>query len=175
MAAGTAVLFRAELFRRVGLFDAAFESYLEDADFGLRCAAAGLEGMYVPEAVAYHQGSASLGAWTPQPVRLIARNQVFLLAKHYPGELIRRYWWAILAGQAAWGLLALRHGVGWAFVRGKMAGLWRFRSMRGIPASDGLAEILERGEREIAEAQRRMGADWYWSVYFLLTSRRIDT
>src|SRR5207244_9362992 len=47
MAAGTAVLFRAELFRRVGLFDAAFESYLEDADFGLRCAVAGLGGMYV--------------------------------------------------------------------------------------------------------------------------------
>src|SRR5436190_6604121 len=37
-APGTASLFRAELFRQIGLFDEQFESYLEDVDLGLRCA-----------------------------------------------------------------------------------------------------------------------------------------
>src|SRR4029079_13571208 len=104
IAPATAVLFRAELFRRVGLFDTDFESYLEDVDFGLRCAIQGLAGVYVPEAVATHQGSASLGPWSPEMVRLIARNQLLLVAKH---GLWRRYWWPILIGQSLWGLLAL--------------------------------------------------------------------
>src|SRR5690349_2745381 len=47
-ASGTAALFRADLFRRIGPLDESFESYLEDVDLGLRCATAGLEGWYVP-------------------------------------------------------------------------------------------------------------------------------
>jgi hypothetical protein len=166
IAPATATLFRAELFQRVGLFDIAFESYLEDVDFGLRCASLGLGGFYVPDAVAKHQGSASLGAWSPRMVRLVARNQVLLAAKHCP----RRYWWAILVGQSLWGLVALRHGAAFAFLQGKLAGLRSFRSQGGGQ----LAKILEKSEREIAEIQRRTGFDWYWSVYFLLTAGRFD-
>ena len=166
MASGTAVLFRAELFRRVGLFDAAFESYLEDVDFGLRCALLNLQGVYVPEAVAYHWGSASLGAWSPQMVRLVARNQVFLVAKYYS----LRYWWPILVGQGLWGLLALRHGAGWAFVKGKVEGFRRIKSIRPLDNSGGLSWILEQNEREI----RRGAHDLYWRVYFLLTAGGAD-
>src|SRR5262245_59011647 len=82
MAPATAALFRSELFKRAGRFDDAFESYLEDVDFGLRCALQGFRGVYVPDAIAYHHGSASLGRWSPDVVRRIARNQVFLVAKH---------------------------------------------------------------------------------------------
>ena len=50
----TAVLFRAEVFARTGVLEEAFESYLEDADFGLRCAGLGIRGRYIPEARAVH-------------------------------------------------------------------------------------------------------------------------
>ncbi|MGA9628206.1 MAG: glycosyltransferase family 2 protein, partial [Bryobacteraceae bacterium] len=80
----TAALFRAELFQRVGLLEESFESYLEDVDFGLRSAAQGLAGQYVPEALAWHRGSATLGRWHPETVRRMARNQLLLLARHYP-------------------------------------------------------------------------------------------
>ena len=40
----TAALFRAALFAKAGLLDERFESYLEDVDFGLRCALAGCAG-----------------------------------------------------------------------------------------------------------------------------------
>jgi GT2 family glycosyltransferase len=172
MAPATASLFRAALFGRVGLFDPAFESYLEDVDLGLRCAMQRLRGVYVPTAIAYHWGSASLGAWNPEMVRLIARNQVFLVAKHYSPGLLRRYRWPILVGQSLWGLLALRHGAGGAFLRGKIEGLRRFRSMRSAGDGGDLAKIVEQSELEIAEAQRRSGSDWYWRVYFLLTVGR---
>jgi len=63
-----AAIFRKELFDRLGALDERFESYLEDIDFGIRCATAGLTGIYVPEAVAYHTGSATLGRWHPTTV-----------------------------------------------------------------------------------------------------------
>ena len=164
MAPATAAVFRTELFRRVGPFDTAFESYLEDVDFGLRCALEGLRGVYVPDAVAYHHGSASLGQWSPEMVRLIARNQVYLVAKHYP---FRQFWWPILVGQLLWGLLALRHGAGWAFVQGVEHALACSKKPKSV--RPGLVKILQASELQIREIQRRTGFDWYWRVYFLLT------
>jgi len=70
-----------------------------------------------------------------------------------------------------WGLLALRHGTGWSFARGKLEGLRRFGSMRQAQDGDRLAQILDDGEREIREAQRRIGFDWYWRAYFVLTGQ----
>ena len=121
----TAVLLRAEVFRQVGLLDPAFESYLEDVDFGLRCAAHGLAGIYVPDALAWHRGSATLGRWHPETVRRIARNQLFLLARHYPAPLLRRWLWAIAVAQTLWGGLAVRHGAAWAWRERRVAGAIR--------------------------------------------------
>jgi GT2 family glycosyltransferase len=165
MAPATAALFRTDLFRRIGPLDTAFESYLEDVDFGLRCALEGLRGVYVPEAVAYHWGNASLGKWSPEMVRLIARNQVYLVFKHYP---LRQFWWPILVGQLLWGLVALRHGRAWAFVQGVEYALACSNKLKHAPQPR-LAKILQDGELQIREAQRRTGFDWYWRVYFLLT------
>jgi GT2 family glycosyltransferase len=169
MAPATAALFRAELFRRVGPFDTVFESYLEDVDFGIRCALAGLSGAYVPDAVAYHWGSASFGAWNPEVVELIARNQSYLVAKHYSPSLRLRYWWPILVGQLLWGVVALRHRRGVAFCKGKLAARRHPHPARAPDSSSGLAAILEQSERQLRDAQRDR-PDWYWRVYFLLTS-----
>ena len=165
---GTAVLFRAELFRRIGPLDESFESYLEDVDLGLRCATAGLSGWYVPEAVAWHRGSATLGRWHPDTVRRISRNQVYLVRKHYPARLMLRCAWHILVAQALWGVLALRHGAFLAFLRGKFAALGR-ASWPQTNTSAALPSILDSGEREIYDVQRKTGFDWYWRWYFLLT------
>ncbi|MGP8243825.1 MAG: glycosyltransferase family 2 protein [Bryobacteraceae bacterium] len=168
----TAALFRTEIFSRVGMLDTSFESYLEDVDFGLRAAALGLTGEYVPEAVAYHVGSASLGRWHHAVVRRIARNQVFLLARHYPRRLLLRWLWPILAGQSLWGLVALRHGAGLAWCRGKLEGLWRFRALRArsqpLPPQV-LGDVIRPQERLLRLLQPAAGRDLYWRLYFLLT------
>lgn len=168
----TAALFRTGLFDRVGLLDERFESYLEDADFGLRCARAGCAGRYVPEAVAWHRGSATLGIWHPDTTCRIARNQVFLIAKHYSREMLAGYAWQILVAQGLWGLVALRHGRGWPWLRGKVEGLRRFSEFAGPSASETnptLEQILREGEREIRRVQRESGQDLYWKLYFLLS------
>jgi GT2 family glycosyltransferase len=167
-APGTAALFRAELFRRLGALDESFESYLEDVDLGLRCALAGLSGWYVPEALAWHRGSATLGRWHPRTVRLISRNQVLLVAKHYPAGLVLRCAWPILVGQILWGLVALRHGAGWAWLRGKLAALARLPRRHAANPAD-LRRILEASEQDIFRAQLKTGFDSYWRWYFRLT------
>jgi GT2 family glycosyltransferase len=164
----TAAVFRAELFARVGLLDEQFESYLEDIDFGMRCAVAWLAGVYVPEAVAYHTGSATLGRWHPATVRKIARNQLLLVAKHYPRHWVLRYGWPVFVAQTLWGLVALRHGAGFAYLKGKLDGLRRFHQARGKSVAN-LATIVESSEKEILEIQRLTGFDLYWRLYFALT------
>ncbi len=164
----TAAVFRADLFEKVGLLDETFESYLEDVDFGLRCAAHGFSGSYVPAAVAYHQGSATLGRWHPATVRKMARNQLLLIAKHYPRKWILRYGWPILLAQSLWGFSAFRHGTLLAFLKGKMDGLRLFQKVRGKSQAS-IPAILEQSEREILELQKATGVDLYWRVYFALT------
>jgi GT2 family glycosyltransferase len=158
------VLFRAEVFARTGLLEEAFESYLEDADFGLRCAALGIRGRYVPEARAVHIGSASLGRWHPETARRIARNQLFLAARHPAAGR----WWPAFVAQALWIAVAFRHGTGLAALRGKWEGLRRFAAMREkAPASatEVLGQILRSNEQLIRETCE----ETYWRLYFLLT------
>jgi len=179
MAPGTASLFRAELFDRVGLLDEGFETYLEDVEFGLRCACLNCHGRYVPEAVAYHVGSAALGAWHPEKVRRVSCNQVLLVAKYYPASLILQLAWPILVAQSLWGLVAWRHGALRAFLAGKWQGLKAFRATRRhapLPGFEGdrLLQVLGDLEREIRRVQERTGFDRYWRVYFALTSSGAD-
>ena len=167
----TAALFRTELFSKVGLLDERFESYLEDVDFGLRCAVAGCAGRYVPDAVVWHQGSATLGRWHPETVRYISRNQVFLLAKHYSPRMLVRYAWPIAVAQGLWGFVALRHGQGWSWMRGKIEGLAGWRRFRPVAPGGAVSAVtLREGEREIARRRPESGADLYWTLYFLLTA-----
>lgn len=164
----TATLFRGELFRRVGGLDELLESYLEDVEFGLRAASEGYTGRYVPEAVAWHQGSATLGRWHPRTVRQIARNQLLIVARHYPESLVRRYGWQIAVAQVLWGLVALRHGAGLAWLQGKIDGLRMFHPSRRS-GCEAMASLLASSEMELYNLQRQSGFDLYWRLYFALT------
>jgi GT2 family glycosyltransferase len=164
----TAAVFRSNVFQRIGLLDESFESYLEDVDFGLRCAEKGLAGIYVPEAVAYHQGSATLGRWHPDTVRRIARNQMLLIAKHYPPNWVIRYGWSVLIAQGLWGFVALRHGALLSYLSGKLEGLRQFRGARGHHCA-AFPAIIEKSEGELRELQQQSGFDLYWRLYFALT------
>ncbi len=159
----TAGLFRRTLFDRVGPLEAEFGSYLEDVEFGLRCVEAGLWGMYVPTAVGIHLGSATRGAWHPETARQLARNQLWIVARHFP-----RMTWAVLISQVLFVGLAFFHGAGWAALRGKLEGLAGFRRMRR-KAPHIRPDFLLRQEREIAELQGKPPRDMFWRLYFKLT------
>jgi GT2 family glycosyltransferase len=170
-APGTACLFRRDVLEQLGggpyLYDESFGSYLEDVDLGLRCLARGISGVFVPGAIAFHHGSATLGRWHPEVVRLISRNQLLLLARHYDRDLIRRWLWPIVAGQLLWGLVAARHGALAAWFRGKRDALANFHP-QGHPSPQ-LREFLLRSETEI----RQRSTDSYWRWYFRLAGEAV--
>jgi GT2 family glycosyltransferase len=166
----TAAIFRAELFRKIGLLEESFESYLEDVDFGMRCASAGLSGEYVPGAIAWHRGSAALGRWHPDTVRRMARNQVYLLARHYSRRHLWRCAWPILIAQLLWGGVAARHGGTIAWVHGKLQGMAGFlEARRGCNSFDALLlDHLLENEKTIGRLQAATFRESYWRLYFLL-------
>lgn len=167
----TAALFRRSLFQEVGVLDENFGSYLEDVDFGIRCSLAGFHGVYIPSAVAYHQGSATLGAWNKDTVKRIARNQILLTVKHFQDEPL----WPIVVGQLLWGLVALRHWRGVSFLRGKISG-WKvaraiYRDKIEASSENNISSFANASEREIFALQQQTGFDWYWRAYFWLLPR----
>jgi GT2 family glycosyltransferase len=68
-ASGTAMVFRSEVFARVGELAEPFFAYFEDADWSWRARLAGLRILYDPEAVVEHRQSATSGGWEASWVR----------------------------------------------------------------------------------------------------------
>jgi GT2 family glycosyltransferase len=167
----TAILVRRAVFQELGGLDEMFESYLEDVEFGLRCASRRYTGVYEPRAVATHLGSATLGRWNSTTVRNIARNQVLLIARHYDAATLWRFGWAIAVSQLLWGVVALRHGAGAAWIGGKLDGLRMFRLCRGA-GHPRVREVLLASERALRDVQSSTGFDWYWRLYLALTFSR---
>lgn len=165
----TAVLFHRRVFDQLGLLETRFESYYEDVDFGVRCALAGFEGVYEPEAVAFHAGKATLGKNGARVMYLSARNQVLLLAKHYPARTLRRFAWPIFVGQMLALATTAKHGHLLAGMRGKLEGLYKWRDFRNDLQPATLIEAaVSESESEIRELQKMIGFDIYWRLYFKL-------
>ncbi len=87
---GCTALVRAEVFRRIGLFDEDFTMYFEDLDLCLRADAAGYESWYVPSSVTRHKVSASAGVagtnvLTPMRAFHYARNALLVIGKDRKG------------------------------------------------------------------------------------------
>lgn len=82
---GCAVLYRKNIFDRVGDFDEDFNMYLEDVDMAIRIKKNGYRLVYAPKSVVYHvhQGSAR----GELPLFYSERNRLLLIAKYYPDRL----------------------------------------------------------------------------------------
>ena len=89
-------LLRAAHLRRLGGPEPAFFAYLEDVDLALRLCCVGYEASFVPDAIAFHEGSASTGAQSPLKVFLVARNRRLLFRLHGPRSPRAAAWRALV-------------------------------------------------------------------------------
>lgn len=129
---GGAVAYRRAMLDQVGLFDESFFMYCEDVDLNWRSQLAGWKCWYAPGAVVYHKLSAS-GAG-PVASYHTGRNTVWVIAKNYPGALLRKYWTRILRAQWAVSCDAVRAWRGQAArarLRGQIAGFLGWPRMMG--------------------------------------------
>jgi GT2 family glycosyltransferase len=90
-ARAAAALYRRAAFESAGGFDESFFCYYEDSDLAFRLRLAGQRGLFVPDAVARHVGSATAGAWSSFTVYHSARNQIWAYVKNMPGPLFWLY------------------------------------------------------------------------------------
>jgi N-acetylglucosaminyl-diphospho-decaprenol L-rhamnosyltransferase len=89
-------LLRADHVRRLGGPEPMFFAYLEDVDLALRLSCAGYETVFVADAIALHEGSASTGAQSPLKVHLVARNRRLLFRLHGPRGFGATAWRAVV-------------------------------------------------------------------------------
>jgi len=122
---GGAVAYRRMMLDDIGLFDEDLFMYLEDVDLNWRAQLAGYRTVFAPEAIVYHQLSATGGGVIAS--FYTGRNTIFVLAKDLPGSIFRRHWRAIIGAQFKITFDALRAWRGEAArarLRGQLAGLW---------------------------------------------------
>jgi len=129
---GGAVAYRRAMLDQVGLFDESFFMYCEDVDLNWRSQLAGWKCWYTPEAIVYHKLSATGGG--PIASYYTGRNTLWVIAKNYPGALLRKYWTRILRAQWAVSYAAVRAWRGRAArarLRGQLAGFLGWPRMIG--------------------------------------------
>jgi GT2 family glycosyltransferase len=126
-ACGGAALYRRSVLRLVGDFDEDFFAFYEDVDWNLRAQLAGFSCRYVPTALVYHMGSATLGPGLTDFTRYhLWRNGLWIIAKDLPASAILRHGNRLLLGQLINFAVAVRDGkldVWWRVWRDAMRGL----------------------------------------------------
>lgn len=83
-ATGGAMFARAEVFKKIGLFDEKYFLYYEDSDFSFRAKQAGFKILYLPTAIVYHENAKSTGLGSPLQDYFITRNRMLIASKFLP-------------------------------------------------------------------------------------------
>jgi GT2 family glycosyltransferase len=163
---GAAVLYRRDAFQESGGLDPDFFAYLDDLDLAMRVQLVGYSGLYLPDAIAYHIGSATLGEpLHPRVVEYITRNQLYLLMKDYPRAVFLRLLARIFVYQLLWLMFAMKSGNFRAWLRGLRDALRNRRIMR--QKSRMLLERRKIGDAEFLRRLRdseRQIFDWQQSL-----------
>ena len=100
-ASAGAALYRREMLRELGGFDARYFLYLEDVDLAWRARLAGWRAVHAPHAVVRHAHSASAVEGSPFKNWHLGRNKVWTTVKCYPAPGLRRYLAAVVAYDVA--------------------------------------------------------------------------
>lgn len=129
-ACGAVAMYRRAAIDAVGPFDDSFFAFYEDSDWSFRAQLAGWEARYVPTAVAFHMGSATVGSAATDFTRYhLWRNGIWLVAKNYPAPALLLQAPRLAIAQAG----HLRDAI-----REQRLGVWRralLDAARGLPAA----------------------------------------
>ncbi len=154
-ACGGAALYRRSALRRVGDFDEDFFAFYEDVDWNLRAQLAGLSCRYVPSAVVYHMGSATIGRGLSDFTRYhLWRNTLWIITKDLPASALLRHSPQLALGQAMNLAVAVRDRKLGIWLR-----VWR-DALRGLPgALRKRRQVQARRQVTLAQLDAVVGTD----------------
>jgi GT2 family glycosyltransferase len=154
-ACGALAVYRRAALEQVGLFDERLFANYEDVDWCFRAQLAGWGCRYVPSAVAYHMGSATLGKGASDfALYQNWRNAIWVAAKNYPAAALVRHAPELAFVQLRNLAIALRRGRGRLWLK-----VWR-DALAGMPAVLRERRRVQRARvRPLGELDALIGAD----------------
>ncbi len=145
-----AAIYRTDMLKDIGLFDEDFFLLYEDVDLSFRAQLMGYKCLYVPDALVYHKGSASIGHDSPTSVYYSHRNLEWVYIKNMPASLIPLTIVPHLIYVFASFLFFVSRGRGKEFIRAKRDAL------KGLP------RMLRK--RRAIQRSRRVSDRYIWSI-----------
>jgi hypothetical protein len=154
-ACGGAALYRRSVLRLVGDFDEDFFAFYEDVDWNLRAQLAGFSCRYVPSAVVYHMGSATIGRGLSDFTRYhLWRNTLWIITKDIPAGALLRHAPQLILGQLVNLAVAVRDRKLDIWLR-----VWR-DALKGLPRALRKRRVVQRRRRvSVASLELVVGAD----------------
>lgn len=154
-ACGAVAIYRRDALDAVGPLDERMHALYEDVDWCYRAQLAGWSCRYVPTALAFHMGSATIGKGASDFVLFHNwRNQIWVIAKNYPSCALLRHAPELALVQARNLGIALRRGKGKLWLR-----VWR-AALAGLPSVLRERRRVQRSRvRSTAELDALIGAD----------------
>jgi hypothetical protein len=124
-----AAIYRRSMLEQIGFFDDDFFLNHEDTDLNMRAWLAGWRCKYIPDAVAYHKVSSSIGNLSDTSVYYFSRNSLWVWAKNVPLSLMLLFLpQRILYELNSAFIFCFVHGKWLPFLRGKRD------AIKGLPA-----------------------------------------
>ena len=133
-----AAIYRRSMLEQIGFLDDDFFLNHEDTDLNLRAWLAGWPCRFVPEAIAYHTVSASIGNLSDTSVYYFSRNSLWVWVKNVPTSLMLRFLpQRILYELNSFVNFCLIHGKWSPFFRGK------WDAFKGVPRMYAKRKLLK--------------------------------
>lgn len=117
-ASGGASLYRCEMLREIGLFDEDFFAYYEDIDISFRAQLAGWQVLFAPQAIAYHQISATSNKLKGFTTYQTIKNLPWVFKKNVPLSLWPVVFPRLLLAHTLFIGRAILRGHGWYALKG---------------------------------------------------------
>lgn len=128
-ACACAAIYRRKMLDEIGLFDESFFMIGDDIDISFRAQLAGYRCLYVPNAIVYHHGSASLKSWSSKRVHYICKNEINVIIKNVPLKILFKKIVTLLYGQIRHLILYALKGRLISALKGKVAAISQVKAM----------------------------------------------
>jgi GT2 family glycosyltransferase len=157
-ACGGAALYRRAMLDDIGGIDSRIFLYLDDVDVAWRARMAGWRALYAPEAIVWHHHSSTTRHGSDFKYFHVGRNRVRLLARNADRRQLLRRGAAMLAYDIGYVTYVAVFDRSLAPLRGRVAGLREWRSLRAEGAA--LRRPVDLAPREGFRAALRRRRAW---------------